>query len=283
MASAIQSTFGDFQIPQEDDKVALARAEDRFCKAGFAYVDLMASESVFAVGGYDKLKTALADLAKGEDEARLQSQLQQTMAADRKIFDSVSDPEQRMFAMPYIEVHGEHVDGLFRQLNWCATRGTVDSENLLTLDRWQAEQVKRTQTRQRFVRDLEVARGNKTPSAIQQLSRIVQQQLWPYLLVLALSIKFGKATAGVATDLSGLARRVGRSWSWLRMRLAWLRPRRRKSVAEETSMDGGLLGNGRDVSKPIAGAQREAGSELVNPAADQTPSMPHGKPTEPPE
>lgn len=233
MASAIQTTFGDFQIPQEDDKIELARAEDRFCKAGFAYVDLMARESVFALGGYDKLKTALSDLAKGEDEARLRTQLQRTMAADRKIFESVSDPEQRMLAMPNMKVQGEHVDDLFRQLNWCATRGTTDSKNLLTLDRWQAEEVKRAQTRQRFVRDLEVARGNKTPSAIQQLSRIVQQQLWPYFLILALSIKFGKATAGVETDLSRLARRVGRSWSGVRMRLTALRLRLRESVPKE--------------------------------------------------
>lgn len=268
MANAIKSTFGDFQIPQEDDKVALARAEGRFCKAGFAYVDLMASEGLFALGGYDKLKTALAGLAKGKDEAGLQLELQQAMAAERKIFDSISDPEQRMFARPYLKVHGEHVEDLLRQLNWCATRGPADSENLLTLDRWQAEENKRVLTRQRFARDLEIARGSKTPSAIQQLSRIVQQQLWPYLLVLALSIKFGKAIAGVAADLSGLARQSGRGWSRLRVRLARLLPRRRKSITEEPSTGGGLDRKGGAVSEPIAGAQPEAGPDAAKPPID---------------
>ncbi len=239
MSEGIHASYGDFPIPAEGDEVGLARAEDRFCKAGLAYVDHMARESLLAMGGYEKVKAALAALAKGGDEDRLKAGLQQAMTADRKIFDSMSNTEEQASAAPNMKVHEEHVIALLGQLNWCVTRGTDNSESLRTLDRWEAEESKRADTRRRIARDLEAARGNRVPSAIQQMSRLVQQQLWPYLLVLALSMKFGKATAGIESDLTRLIRRGRRGWIWLGDRAAALLPRKRSRPSAE---DGPAVG-----------------------------------------
>ena len=207
-ARAIKAVFGEFAIPRTEDPVALARAEDRFCRAGLAYVDRLAEDSSLSLGAFDRLKTALGQLSKGGDEAMLKAALARNIAHDRQIFDSMSDAHERAIAEPFISVQSEHAVVLLGQLSWCASRDDRTAEGLKTLDAWQAEEQNRARTRAKFARDLQAAKDNKTPTPIQQNSRKLQQQLWPYILVLALSIKFGKAISAVADDLTKAAKRL---------------------------------------------------------------------------
>lgn len=207
-AKAIKLVFGDFAVPGTEDPIELARAEDRFCRAGLAYVDRLAEDSSLSLGAFDRLKTALGQLSKGGDEAKLKTALERNIAHDRQIFYSMSDAHERAIADPYISVQSEHAVVLLGQLSWCATRDDRTAEGLKTLDAWQAEEGNRQRTRAKFARDLQAAKDNKTPTPIQQNSRKLQQQLWPYILVLALSIKFGKAISAVADDLTKAASRL---------------------------------------------------------------------------
>lgn len=208
-AEALSATFGDFSVPQEGDAVALARAEEAFCRAGFAYVERLANDSLFTFGAYDRLKMALGQLNKGKDEARLKTWLDQKMTEEQRIFATVTNEKERAIAAPYIKVEAAHSLALLGQLGWCATRDNRTSQNLKTLDAWQVEEANRAQTRARYALDLESARKNKPLTPLQQASRALQQQWWPYILVLALSLKFGKATSGIGDDLNDLARRGG--------------------------------------------------------------------------
>jgi hypothetical protein len=226
-AEALRATFGDFSVPKEGDAVALARAEERFCQAGFAYVERLSGDSLFALGAYDQLKTALGQLAKGKDEAQLEAWLSQQIAEEQRIFATVANEKERAIAAPYIKVEAEHSIALLGQLSWCATRDNQNSQNLKTLDAWQVEETNRAQTRARYARDLEAARENKVMTPLQQASRSLQQQWWPYFLMLALSIKFGKATAAVSDDLTSLFNRGRTGW---RRIVAWLVRRRRKKA-----------------------------------------------------
>lgn len=211
-AEALRATMGDFSIPQEGDAVALARAEEKFCRGGFAYVQRLANESLLSLGAYERLKVALGQISKGQNEAKLSEWLKQTMVAQQRVFASVADEKERAIAAPYIEVEAEHSLALLGRLAWCATRDNSTSQNLKTLDAWQVEETNRAKARARYTRDLESARKNKPLTPIQQASRALQQQWWPYVLLVALSLKFGKATSGIGDDLNGLARRGGSAW-----------------------------------------------------------------------
>lgn len=225
-ADALRDTFGNFVVPPEGDKVALARAEERFCQAGFAYVDRLAKGGVFGLGGYERLKAALADLAKGGGEDRLKAKMEAQAAESERVFATVANAKERATVEPYIVIEREHSTELLSQLGWCATRDNRSVENLRTLDAWQREETNRAQTRATIARDLEIARKTRPQTPLQQASRALQQQWWPYILVLALSIKFGKATSGIAGDLDRLARRSASALSTI---AGWRRLLRRKA------------------------------------------------------
>ena len=205
-AEAMLATFGDFSVPQEGDTVALARAEEAFCRAGFNYVERLAEDSFFAFGAYDRLKEALGQLNKGKDKARLMAWLDRKMTEDQHLFATLTNKKERAIAAPYTKVEVEHSLALFGQLDWCATRDNRTSQNLKTLDVWQAEEGNRARSRAQYVRDLESVRRNKPLTPLQQASRALQQQWWPYILVLALSLKFGKAVSGIWDDINDFVR-----------------------------------------------------------------------------
>ena len=208
-AEALRETFGDFSIPPNGDAVAIARAEEAFCKAGFAYIDQLAENSILALGAYDRLKVALRQLSKGRDEAQLNVWLDQKMTEEQRLFATHVKVNEREIAAPYIRAEAEHSLALFGNLNWCATRDNRTSHNLKVLDAWHVEEVSRTQARARYARELESARKNKPRTPMQQASSAVHQQWWPYILILALSLKFGKAMTAIGDDLNKWVKLVG--------------------------------------------------------------------------
>lgn len=234
-AKALRVTFGDFSVPKDGDAVALVRAEEQFCRAGFNYAERLARDSLFAFGAYDRLKTALGQLAEGKDETQLEIWLAKQMSEEQRRFASFTNEKERSIAAPYIKVEAEHSLALLGQLGWCVLRDNSNAQNLKTFDAWQAKETDRAQMRARYARDLESARKNNVLTPLQLASRSLQQQWWPYILVLALSIKFGKATAGVSDDFDHLSKRSRTKWrcivTWFRG-IRSMKPDVRKSVSE---------------------------------------------------
>ena len=225
-AEALRAAFSKFSMPKYGDAVALTRAEEDFCRAGFNYVERLARESLFDFGAYNRLKAAFRQLVKGASETQLRTWLANKSVEEQRIFAKITSDQDRAIAAPYIKVESEHSMVLFGQLAWCATRNSGNPEKLKILDAWQAEEATRTQIRARYESDLEIARKNKTLTPLQQVSGWLQQQWWPYILVLALSIKFGKATSGVSSDIDCVFRRCGTRH---RKALTWLRRARQKA------------------------------------------------------
>ncbi|MBN8817662.1 MAG: hypothetical protein J0I80_02945 [Sphingomonas sp.] len=239
---AVRAAFGDFTVPSTDDPVAVTRAEERFCSAALIYVTKLDAETTFSLGAFDKLKGSLTALSKGAIIDRVKTGLERDIAIQQAQFLGIIEVEYRALAERHMRLHRRHAVDLLVQLSWCATRETGNAESLKALDAWEAEEGSRARLRQQFARDLKAVRETKTPSALQQLSRMIQQQWWPYILVIALSIKFGKASAGVAEDISnGLQRLrsgIGRFTPCI-PRFRWLR---RRDCAESLDPEGEMNG-----------------------------------------
>lgn len=207
-SEAVRAAFGNFAAPSTNDPVAVTRAEERFCSAGLAYVTKLDAETTFSLGAFDRLKNSLTALSRGAMIDRVKTELEHDIAMQQTQILGMIEAKDRALAEPYMRLHREHAVDLLGQLSWCATRENGNAESLKTLDAWEAEEGSRTRSRQQFARDLKAARETKAPSALQLRSRMIQQQWWPYILILALSIKFGKASAGVAEDISNGLRRL---------------------------------------------------------------------------
>lgn len=207
-SEAARAAFGDFAMPSTDDQVAITRAEERFCNAGLDYVTKLDTKTTFSLGAFDRLKGSLTALSRGAKIDRVKTGLERDIAMEQTQFLGIIKAKNKALVEPYMRLHREHAVDLLGQLSWCATRETGNAESLKKLDAWEAEEGRRTSSRQQFARDLKAARESKTPSALQELSRMIREQWWPYILALALSIKFGKASAGVTEDISNGLRRL---------------------------------------------------------------------------
>lgn len=205
---AVRAEFGNFVALSTDDPVAVTRAEERFCSAGLAYVTRLDDDTSISLGAFHMLKDSLTALSRGATIDHVKTEIERDIAMQQTLFLGMIDAKEKAFAEPYMRIHRQHALDLLQQLSWCAMRDKGNAENLKTFDAWEAEEGSRASSRQQFARDLKVVREAKNPPALQQISHIIQQQWWPYILVLALSIKFGKASAGVAEDISNGLRRL---------------------------------------------------------------------------
>ncbi len=205
---AARAAFGDFAVPSTDDPVAITRAEERFCRAGLFYITKLDDETTFSLGAFDRLKASLAALSSGATIDRVKTGLERDIVMQQTQLLDMIEAKDQALAEPYMRLHLRHAVELLEHLSWCATREKGNAESLKMLEAWEAEEGSRARLRQQFARDLKEARETNTPSALQQLSKMIQQQWWPYILVLALSIKFGKASASVAVDISNGSRRI---------------------------------------------------------------------------
>ncbi|WP_415566404.1 hypothetical protein [Gluconobacter cerinus] len=206
---ALRAAFGSFVVPKTVDPIAVARAEEQFCSVGLAYVTRLDADTSLPLGVFHMLKDSLAALSKGAMIDQVKTRLEDNITAQQTLFRGLIDAKEKAFTEPYLRLHRQHALDLLGQLSWCATRKDENAESLKTFDAWQAEEDKRALSRQQFARDLKAVRESNKPSALQQTIHMIQQQWWPYILILALSIKFGKASAGVAEDISNGWRRLG--------------------------------------------------------------------------
>lgn len=236
-AEALEEVFrgADPRTTIGDSAEDRARSEERFCRLALAYVDKLPEHGTLTLNAFAKLKEALAAVARGKPAAEVAAALDADIAREQASFP-LGDPKDRAFVAPYFNVHREYAVQLVQQLDWCVERDPAQANILRDLDRWRSVEEGRAQTAARFERDLAKVRAEQAKTPLQQLTHAVQLQFWPFVLTLALAIKFGKAMSGVSGDIRSLFGRLAGRVGRLRGRLPW----RKRPVADAEDSDASM-------------------------------------------
>lgn len=226
LGKLVQESFSGFTPnPKKDERIERVRKEVEFCRRSGALLDRLdaepgATENVLAV------RQGLAQVAQAGEEAAAMA-VEQRMAEQRRRFLEVVQPSARHNAATDALIRGDFALQLFSHLAWCASRSPDDIQNLWAVDRWEGQARWMNEQRTDIDRGLAESRTGTKSTSWERSARSVLQERWPFILVFALAIKFGKAMSSIpaGTFRRLIARLLGR-------------PRRREdrdgNVADET-------------------------------------------------
>lgn len=196
-AEIVEELFSNYSVPTSADRISLAAAELDLCERGYRLVDRLDEADFLAGGAFGATKRALAALASGEDDAAVHETLRQEIISGRaRLVDSVSD--DRGMVVRYAEAQGIHAMDLYFRLSSCAALPEDQRRNVESFQRWRAEADTRETTRAETQRQIAVARETNAKTPVQKVGSSLRDSIWPFVLLLALALKFGKGLTAVS-------------------------------------------------------------------------------------
>lgn len=193
-ADAISETMAaaGFDWESPDPEIRL-RTEQGFCAGVLKLVERLQRDA-FDADAYALLKQHLANRRAKNPFLPDRDDLARDIARRQSRWLEAISPTQRAWAKERMEIEGRFAFILFEPANRCALRQAADRQTIESLDAWVKEEGTRANAAKRQrVRIDSLSQGGDG----QGLLAWMRLKLWPYVIIFALALKFGKATAGV--------------------------------------------------------------------------------------
>lgn len=199
----ITSVFKGFKAPESlaDDVAGSAIIQD-YCRRGFQLIDALETRTSSATI-FGRLKSSFAELGKKnlsprdfdvtrKSEEALRAELR---AVGASVLPHVPD-DGRDAVREAWEANASFAGNLHSALSMCLRIPHKAIEQLDALKRWDAEQAKRLAAGKELEQRIQKAQG-EAPSRMRIVLAFILSWLWPFVLVIALSLKFAKGVASL--------------------------------------------------------------------------------------
>jgi hypothetical protein len=197
IAEELAKAIAGFDLASPADEFGQARQERDFCRRAMSLVSgLSRRDDLLDGGAFHDLQQALAANAKTA-ASREQVKIALTRQIDRDqlhIRDALDD-SQRETADALMSGFKNYALLTVSMVGFCADVSGVNDDGLRQIDTWQDEQRRRASSLAGIRKKIEFARVSNAKTRIQALSATVRNSLWPFILILAAAIKFGKSFA----------------------------------------------------------------------------------------
>jgi hypothetical protein len=205
-ARIVHKLFDGFSIPKapaEDTRTAESIRE--FCERGYRLIDALQADVLIGNFVYAALKASFAELARrnlSPMDLGATDQAQQVFdAAEAKEAESilgVASGDSRKELTDYYENERKFATNVFWSFSMCLRIPGADTQNLDRFQRWATEG-------DRAAADLHTIQGNleklqNSPAQLsnaEKLIKFILDNLWPFILILALSLKFARGIANL--------------------------------------------------------------------------------------
>ena len=190
--------FDRFNVPgtPADDTKTAETVKD-FCDRGYKLIDALQAGVLIGNPVYGALKTSFAELAKrnlspadweATEQARKAFDATQAQEAD-SILRAANANELK----EYYEIERQFATSLFSSLAMCVRIPGADRQNLDRFERWASEGAKAKADLNTLKANIETLK-NSPPElpALEGFVKFILDNLWSFILVVALSLKFAK-------------------------------------------------------------------------------------------
>jgi hypothetical protein len=199
---AIEAAYKDFQAPVDPKpNPVTAKVVTDFCARGDHLVEILAEKSTSSV--FPELRSSLADQKKqaragssANSDATIKEALRRKLLYAGNDFFAKFEGETRGIVALQWKADEEFAELVFDALAPCA-RIAEDAPAQLSAQEERRTKVTELESEKK-AKDDAIARlqGAVAPTWFERAVNFSQTQLWPFVLVLALALKFGKGIAG---------------------------------------------------------------------------------------
>jgi hypothetical protein len=195
-----------FQPPDERSELdVMARSIEDFCSRGSKLIDAL--ESVGGINSiiYGELKQTFSELANKNlpsidwsTTERSRKAFLDTIRAKRDEFISGTLPEYQVMAREQWDAESFTAGNVALSFTMCLRIPSAYKQQKETFDRWQGtvkEIRQKADEQKRIIEDLQ--KTPPSPSSMETRVDKLKSDIWPFFIVLALGLKFGKGVATV--------------------------------------------------------------------------------------
>jgi len=197
---AISSAFRDFLpvLNPANDVATAARVQD-YCRRGYALFDNLEGAGGYTAAAASRLKESFAALSRrrlgpldfGVTD-RAKKDIESQLASDWTKYLNLVPHNQRPQMQEMWEASSAFASVLFEAFALCVRIPQSVVQQLATIQRWTDEKAKRENEKSEVEARIQETQFARTQSFLQEVVSFVLANLWPFVLVAALSLKFAK-------------------------------------------------------------------------------------------
>jgi hypothetical protein len=213
-----------------------------YCNRGYRLIDSLAKGSTVGSFIYEELKESFASVAsEGQHplayevtEARKEDFVAQMRRKSAYLITTFPERDRELYRRHW-EEQLQLANNVYAALSLCLRVQPGDRESLDTLRRWKAQGEKLTAQAEGAEKKLLELQADRPPSPREVALSFVNLRLWPFVLTLALALKFAKGIAGLRKGNVERAKARGSTGSapslWSRSVRPWLYSFRKNRAA----------------------------------------------------